>query len=288
MLPETTETVDDLAEPDNEEPYPSDLHNNLVFRYEEPTVHSRWDKPLFTVPWTDATPPIEEIWTATTGIAIEKNHPEANQNSLAALLHTNPNSTPPLSPNNNPSASPPPQSDTASIAFTIRSTAPGNNTTTNRLGRPRIKPHQATVLPTKADSGALYNYEKRTSAIVSTIRAFTQTNPSAEAVLAQQRSQTETHRADEEGISISVAPHASIPIFVPAHIVRSSPTDELAGAGGILTLPRLQRLRRQWISQNRVYIGMTHNPVQGGLGVDQVGDAFVRYLNFEFAGDTGE
>lgn len=75
---------------------------------------------------------------------------------------------------------------------------------------------------------------------------------------------------------------------MPAHIVRSSPTDELAGAGGILTLPRLQRLRRQWISQNRVYIGMTHNPVQGGLGVDQVGDAFVRYLNFEFAGDTGE
>ncbi|OKL62826.1 hypothetical protein UA08_01707 [Talaromyces atroroseus] len=288
QLPETSEAVDDLAEPDNEEPYPSDLHNNLVFRYEEPSTHSRWDKPLFTVPWTDPTPPIEEIWTATTGIAIEKNpttSPSSSEttpppNSLAALLHTNPNSLPPSSLSN-----PPPRpSDTASVAFTVRSTAPGSG---GRLGRPRIQPHQATVLPAQTDPGALYGFEKRTSAIVTAIRNFTLSNPSAEAALAQQMSNSTTIRADEAGLSIPV-PDASIPVFIPAHVVRSAPTDELAGAGGILTLPRLQRLRRQWISQNRTFVGIGHKQIQGALGVDQIGDAFVRYLNFEFAGDTAE
>lgn len=94
-------------------------------------------------------------------------------------------------------------------------------------------------------------------------------------------------RADEEGILI-VVPDATIPVFIPAHIVRSAPTDDLAGAGGLLTLPRLQRLRRQWISQNRTYTSMTHSQAKGVLRADQIGDAFVRFLNFEFAGNTLE
>jgi protein KTI12 len=143
------------------------------------------------------------------------------------------------------------------------------------------------VQPAQTDPGALYGFEKRTSAIVTAIRNFTLSNPSAEAALAQQLSKSATIRADEEGLSIAV-PDASIPVFVPAHVVRSAPTDELAGAGGILTLPRLQRLRRQWISQNRTFAGIGYKQLQGALGVDQIGDAFVRYLNFEFAGDTPE
>ncbi|QGA12940.1 hypothetical protein EYB26_000585 [Talaromyces marneffei] len=291
-LPETTSTTDDLAEPDTEEPYPSDLHQNLIFRYEEPSTHSRWDKPLFTVPWSDARPPVEEIWTAATGIEIEKNFssdtPEAPTTTtttispIGALLHTDPNNP---SPSTLTTAAVQP-SDTASIAYTIRTT---NTQALNggRLGRPRIKPHQATVQPAQTDSGALYNYEKKTSAIVTAIRNYTSSNPSAEAALAQSTTRQGVKRADEEGISITV-PDASIPVFIPAHIVRSAPTDDLAGAGGLLTLPRLQRLRRQWISQNRTYIGMTHNQVKGALGVEQIGDAFVRFLNFEFAGNTPE
>uniref|UniRef100_A0A093VDZ0 Protein kti12 n=1 Tax=Talaromyces marneffei PM1 TaxID=1077442 RepID=A0A093VDZ0_TALMA len=291
-LPETTSTTDDLAEPDTEEPYPSDLHQNLIFRYEEPSTHSRWDKPLFTVPWSDARPPVEEIWTAATGIEIEKNFssdtPEAPTTTtttispIGALLHTDPNNP---SPSTLTTAAVQP-SDTASIAYTIRTT---NTQVLNggRLGRPRIKPHQATVQPAQTDSGALYNYEKKTSAIVTAIRNYTSSNPSAEAALAQSTTRQGVKRADEEGISITV-PDASIPVFIPAHIVRSAPTDDLAGAGGLLTLPRLQRLRRQWISQNRTYIGMTHNQVKGALGVEQIGDAFVRFLNFEFAGNTPE
>ncbi|RAO64668.1 uncharacterized protein BHQ10_000680 [Talaromyces amestolkiae] len=291
-LPETNATTDDLAEPDTEEPYPSDLHQNLIFRYEEPSTHSRWDKPLFTVPWSDARPPVEEIWTAATGIEIEKTFlsdaPETTPTStispIAALLHTDPN---------NPSPSPltaaiqQQASDTASIAYTIRTT---NTQALNggRLGRPRIKSHQATVLPTQTDSGALYNYEKKTSAIVAAIRNYTSSTPSAEAALAQSTKQEGgVKRGDEEGISISV-PDATIPVFIPAHIVRSAPTDDLAGAGGLLTLPRLQRLRRQWISQNRTYSGMTNKQAKGALGAEQIGDAFVRFLNFELAGNTPE
>lgn len=269
QLPETTDTTDDLAAPDTEEPYPSELHNNLIFRYEEPTVHSRWDKPLFIVPWTDATPPVEEIWTAATGIPVEIEAP----NSLAALLHTN--------PENN--IAPPPPSDTASVAFTTATT----NGRGGRFGRPRITPHLATVQPAQSQPDTLNGFEKRTSAIVTAIRNFTQANPSAEAALAQQQSQNQTayHNESTFGINISV-PDASSPVFIPAHIARSATTDALAGAGGILALPRLQRLRRQWIGLNRSYIGMNHSQSKGGLTVDQVGDAFVRFLNTELAGDV--
>ncbi|QKX56969.1 uncharacterized protein TRUGW13939_04077 [Talaromyces rugulosus] len=269
QLPETTDTTDDLAAPDNEEAYPSELHNNLIFRYEEPTMHSRWDKPLFIVPWSDATPPVEEIWTAATGIPVEIEAP----NSLAALLHTN--------PDNN--TAPPPPSDTASVAFTTATT----NGRGGRFGRPRITPHLATVQPAQSQPDALNGFEKRTSAVVTAIRNFTQANPSAEAALAQQQSQNQTayHKESTFGITIPV-PDASSSVFIPAHIARSASTDALAGAGGILALPRLQRLRRQWISLNRSYIGMNHSQSKGGLGVDQVGDAFVRFLNTELAGDV--
>lgn len=289
-LPQTNATTDDLAEPDTEEPYPSDLHQNLIFRYEEPSTHSRWDKPLFTVPWSDARPPIEEIWTAATGIEIEKTFPsDAPETAtptispIAALLHTDPNNPTP-SPLTAATAMQP--SDTASIAYTIR-TANTQALNGGRLGRPRIKPHQATVLPVQTDSGVLYNYEKKTSAIVAAIRNYTSSTPSAEAALAQSTTGQGVKRADEEGISIAV-PDATIQVFIPAHIVRSAPTDDLAGAGGLLTLPRLQRLRRQWISQNRTYIGMTHSQVKGALSADQIGDAFVRFLNSEIAGNTAE
>jgi protein KTI12 len=139
----------------------------------------------------------------------------------------------------------------------------------------------------QTDSGDLYNYEKKTSAIVTAIRDYTSSTPSAEAALAQSTTRQGVKRADEEGILI-VVPDATIPVFIPAHIVRSAPTDDLAGAGGLLTLPRLQRLRRQWISQNRTYTSMTLSQAKGVLGADQIGDAFVRFLNFEFAGNTPE
>lgn len=50
-----------------EEPYERETWENLVFRYEEPNGMTRWDSPLFTVPWEDAEPPYADIWQALIG-----------------------------------------------------------------------------------------------------------------------------------------------------------------------------------------------------------------------------
>ena len=44
-----------------------DILENLVFRYEEPNGMTRWDSPLFTVPWVDEKMDCEAIWDAVVG-----------------------------------------------------------------------------------------------------------------------------------------------------------------------------------------------------------------------------
>ncbi|PYI07923.1 putative RNA polymerase II Elongator complex associated protein Kti12 [Aspergillus sclerotiicarbonarius CBS 121057] len=247
---------------DSEDPYPPELLNNLIFRYEEPSIHSRWDKPLFTVPWSDASVPIADIWTALTGIP----HPSTTTDESTTT-------TPSLS------------ALTSALNTTTLSSAASTTTTAPRtgpLGRPKIKPHQATAMPVATDSSALYSMEKRTSAIVTAIRSFTLSNPSAEAALAQAENTTNNNN---RGISIPV-PEASTPVYIPGHVATSGTTDELAGAGGVLALPRLQRLRRQWIALNRAYVQGAHASSKGGLSAEQVPDAFVRFLNAEFGGES--
>ncbi|KAL4866793.1 hypothetical protein BDV12DRAFT_198887 [Aspergillus spectabilis] len=270
--PSTSEsTTEQPAAQDTEsDPYPPDLLNNLIFRYEEPSMHSRWDKPLFTVPWSDATPPIADIWTALTGLPHPSTLTDLPQDTQVSDL-------------------------TASLTSTTLSSAASTTTTktTNRpgslskpSGRLVIKPHQATLLPasTTTNSSALYSMEKHTSAIVSAIRSFTLSNPSAKAALASSSSTTTSSQA-EQGISIAV-PHSETPIFIPSHIVLASVTDDLSSAGGILALPRLQRLRRQWITLNRAYIAGPHASSKGGgLRQEEVGGAFARFLNADFADD---
>ncbi|KAB8232563.1 hypothetical protein ETB97_008186 [Aspergillus alliaceus] len=234
----------------NQEPaYPADLLHNLIFRYEEPSTHSRWDKPLFTVPWSDASPPSADIWTALTGIP----HPSvAAQDPVLPIVTGLTNTT---------------LSDAVSVAPSMATTSGPL-----RSERPKIKPHQATVQPAATDSSLLYTMEKRTTAVVSAIRSFVLENPSAEGALAK----AEEH----DGIRI-VVPEVSTPVFVPAHVATTGTTDELGGAGGILAVPRLQRLRRQWITLNRAYVAGN----KASLGAEQVGDAFVRFLNADFAGE---
>lgn len=256
--PETASSAPGEAQStDDEEPYPSELLNNLIFRYEEPSTHSRWDKPLFTVPWEDKEPPVADIFQALTGVVLP---------SAATSTDT------------------PVSSLTESLASSTLSEAASTTTTGRAFGRgqslrPKIIPHQATVQAVATDSGALYAMEKRTSAIVTAVRTFTQSSPSAEAALAQS--------TDSKGIAIDV-PGASIPILVPAHLATTGTTDELTGAGGILALPKLQRLRRQWITLNRQYIGHGHGAGTGGLADDQIPDAFVRFLNSNISGEDAD
>ncbi|KAJ5184027.1 hypothetical protein N7492_001643 [Penicillium capsulatum] len=242
---------------DTEEPYPSELLNNLIFRYEEPSTHSRWDKPLFTVPWADPEPPVADIFHALTGVIISSAQPntETPINPLVESLVA------------------------SSISSAASTTTTGKTFSRGTSARPKIVPHQATVQASVTDSSALYGMEKCTSAIITAIRAFTQSNPSAEAALAQS--------SNTKGISIDV-PDASIQVIIPAHVATTGTTDELAGAGGILALPKLQRLKRQWISLNRVYIGRGHAAGQGGLAQDQIPDAFVRFLNSTFGGEDDD
>lgn len=47
--------------------YPVDVFDNLVYRYEEPNGMTRWDSPLFTVPYDDEAPPCQDIWDAMVG-----------------------------------------------------------------------------------------------------------------------------------------------------------------------------------------------------------------------------
>lgn len=47
--------------------YEKECWENLVYRYEEPNAMARWDSPLFTVPWSDETPPYEAMWDALVG-----------------------------------------------------------------------------------------------------------------------------------------------------------------------------------------------------------------------------
>lgn len=253
LTKETTPKPGESKDDDEEEAYPPELLNNLIFRYEEPSTHSRWDKPLFTVPWSDPEPPVADIFQALSGIVLASDE-TPTESPVANLTQSLASST---------------LSDIASTTTTGRAFNRGQST------RPKIIPHQATVQAVATDSGALYAMEKRTTAVVNAIRAFTQANPSAEMALAQS-----TH---QKGIAIEI-PDVSIPVIIPSHVATTGTTDELAGAGGLLALPKLQRMRRQWISLNRRYIGHGHGTGQGSLAPERVGDAFVRFLNHEFEG----
>ncbi|KAL8745981.1 MAG: hypothetical protein Q9190_001946 [Brigantiaea leucoxantha] len=57
-----------LLENENEDGgYASDIFEELIYRFEEPNGMTRWDSPLFTVPYDDASPPGDEIWAAVVG-----------------------------------------------------------------------------------------------------------------------------------------------------------------------------------------------------------------------------
>lgn len=66
-------------------PYAADVFENLVFRYEEPNGMTRWDAPLFTVPWEDEAPPCEAIWAALIGTDGSGAGPAVRPNAATVL-----------------------------------------------------------------------------------------------------------------------------------------------------------------------------------------------------------
>ncbi|KAF3281886.1 hypothetical protein TWF970_001842 [Orbilia oligospora] len=79
---------------DSWEAYAPDVLDNLIFRYEEPNGMTRWDSPLFVVPWMDEDIPGEEIWNAMVNNEAVKPHlatvlkPAAEANYLQILDKT--------------------------------------------------------------------------------------------------------------------------------------------------------------------------------------------------------
>jgi len=67
---------------------------NLFMRYEEPSSMVRWDSPLFTVLWSDAELPVDDIWKALTEGTVKPPNagtqatPKAPTNALHTLEHT--------------------------------------------------------------------------------------------------------------------------------------------------------------------------------------------------------
>ncbi|KAF3933153.1 hypothetical protein ABW19_dt0205958 [Dactylella cylindrospora] len=76
------------------EAYAPDVLDNLIFRYEEPNGMTRWDSPLFIIPWMDEDIPGQEIWDAMVNNTAVKPHqatvlkPAAEANYLQVLDKT--------------------------------------------------------------------------------------------------------------------------------------------------------------------------------------------------------
>ncbi|KAK2875681.1 hypothetical protein FQN49_001514 [Arthroderma sp. PD_2] len=212
------------------------------------------------------TPPIDDIWFAITG---QKPAKEEDHGSPASGLISHNETDQASAEDTNTAAGTPSVTTAAKKAVFQRPTST----------RPKIVPHQATAQAPKTDPTALYAIEKTTSEVISTIRKFSLENRTPPSSSYLTNPQT-------PGITIPIS-STKTPIFIPASTLASAPTDDLAGAGGVLTLPRLQRLRRQWVGMNRVYAGQGQGMGQGTLNPEEVGEAFVRFLNAEFEEMSG-
>ncbi|RVD81655.1 uncharacterized protein DFL_009508 [Arthrobotrys flagrans] len=88
------ETGEGGGKEDSREAYAPDVLDNLIFRYEEPNGMTRWDSPLFIVPWMDEDIPGEEMWNAMVNNEAVKPHlatvlkPAAEANYLQILDKT--------------------------------------------------------------------------------------------------------------------------------------------------------------------------------------------------------
>ncbi|KAF2838438.1 chromatin associated protein KTI12 [Patellaria atrata CBS 101060] len=101
-----------------------------------------------------------------------------------------------------------------------------------------VKPHQATVLKPATDQNYLYELDKTTSSITTHILTW------------------QSDRPGETGLEIPI-PDVSSPLTLP-----TSP----------VTLPQLQRIRRQFITLNR----------QHALDKNRIAELFVEFLNDQF------
>ncbi|KAI9753062.1 MAG: hypothetical protein M4579_005361 [Chaenotheca gracillima] len=120
-----------------------------------------------------------------------------------------------------------------------------------------VKPNQATVLKPATSSSYLYELDRATQDIVSRILAY------------------QTDHADD----IDGGGTVTLPTSVSSNADGEASAAVELPAGQRITLPQLQRMRRQFINMNR-----QHNQTKGGaaLSANRIADLFVGYLNDQF------
>lgn len=111
---------------------------SLNMRYEPPSPFSRWDTPLFTVPSTDAAPPVHDIWLALYP-------PPAKPTSKKALSQL---------------------SAAARSPTTINGAQKETGDRATAAAAAVVKPHAATVLAPATASDALQTLESATMDVV--------------------------------------------------------------------------------------------------------------------------
>ncbi|OAL35382.1 hypothetical protein AYO20_05232 [Fonsecaea nubica] len=251
-----------IPPPTSSPPYSSSTLTSLMMRYEPPSPFSRWDTPLFTVPSSDASPPIQEIWNAiyppptkpTSKKALSQlrsseragtaaGHGDRDGNGNAAVVSLS------------SVTQPPPMREKSEV----------------------VKPHAATVLPRATASDALQTLESATMDVVKNL-------------LAQAREQNLSAHAGHDGGDVLLSIPIPLPLSPPSHPAEpttpaeSPKTTAVERAihippGVVLSQPMLQRLRRKYTQIQRG--GIAHG--QGYVsGRRQIVEGFIDFLEAEW------
>jgi len=211
-LAQQADTPAHVSGPATSDPYDSQIHAELVMRFEEPNPLARWDSPLFTVPWSDPKPPLQRLWE-------EMVEPKDKDGA-----------------------------------------------------RRVIKPNQAAVLTPASAPGHLYVLDRVTQAALAKVQAYG------------------LEHAGEGGgvVVIDLAELAMTGVGGGEAAAGKSRKVEVQLPTNAMSVPALQRMRRQFIALHRQQMGgmgMVMGQLsdgRGGLSPERLGELFVDWLNDAF------
>lgn len=216
-------TTTDTQKPSNiingfapNDPYDTKTHHELLLRFEEPNGATRWDSPLFTVPLSDALPPLSRIW--------EEMVEPKDKDGIRRV----------------------------------------------------IRPNQATVLTPASAPGHLYVLDRVTQGVLAKVQGFwAEHRDEGGGVVPVELGEVAkglTGGGGEGGKGRVVKVHLPV--------------------GGALSVPALQRMRRQFIALHRQQMGgmgMVMGPTgqgegggRGNMSAERIGELFVDWLNDQF------
>lgn len=201
-----------------DDPYDTKTHHELLLRFEEPNGATRWDSPLFTVPLSDAQPPLSRIW--------EEMVEPKDKDGIRRV----------------------------------------------------IRPNQATVLTPASSSDHLYILDRVTQSVLSKVQGYwAEHRDEGDGVVPIELNEVAKGSAGGAGVDGS-GKGKVLKVHLPV--------------GGALSVPALQRMRRQFIASHRQQMGgmgMVMGPTgqedgggRGGMSAERIGELFVDWLNDQF------